>query len=128
YDTSIAGDRRLLGWHLNHLDTRDPNRWLSLPSEFFPMSRYEKQLRKPEVIDAVIRTGDAVAALALAQGAPVVRKPPAIRVLEPRPIAPGVEIVATEPELTLRVEAEAAPERRVRSLIVHSDTIRYPAH
>lgn len=128
YETSIAGDRRLLGWHLNHLDTRDPNRWLSLSSEFFPMSRYEQQLRKPEVIDAVLRTGDAVAALALVRGAPVVQKPPAIRVLEPRPIAPGVEIVATEPELSLRFEAEAAPERRVRSLVVHGDTIRYPAH
>jgi hypothetical protein len=128
YETSIAGDRRLLGWHLNHLDTSDPNRWLSRPSEFFPMSRYEKQLRKPDVIDAVTRPGDAVAALALAQGPPVVRKPPAIRVVEPRPIAPGFEIVTTEPELTLRVEADAAPERRVRSLVVHSDTIRYPAH
>ncbi|MDR3618402.1 MAG: hypothetical protein P4L85_03555 [Paludisphaera borealis] len=128
YETSIAGDRRLLGWHLNHLDTRDPNRWLSLSSEFFPMSRYEKQLRRPDVIDAVLKTGDAVAALALAKGTPVVQKPPAIRVVEPRPIAPGVEIVATQPELNLRIEAEASPERRVRSLVVHSDTIRYPAH
>jgi WD40 repeat protein len=128
YETSIAGDRRLLGWHLNQLDTSDPNRWLSLSSEFFPMSRYEKQLRRPDVIDAVLKTGDAVAALALAKGAPVVQKPPAIRVIAPRPAEPGAEIVATEPELNLRVEAEASPERRVRSLVVHSDTIRYPAH
>lgn len=128
YETSIAGDRRLLGWHLNHIDVRDPNRLLSLSSEFFPMSRYESQLRKPAILEEVLRTGNAVGALERAQGTPVVQKPPTIRVITPRPVAPGTEIAATQPDLDLSVEAEASPERRVRSLVVHGDMIRYPTH
>jgi hypothetical protein len=128
YETSIAGDHRLLGWHLNHVDTSDPARFRTLASEFFPMSRYEKQLRKPGVLDAVLRSGDPVAALATVNGTPVVQKPPTIRVIGPRPAAPGAEIVAVQPELRLDIEAEASPERRVRSVVVRSDAVRYPAH
>lgn len=128
YETSIAGDQRLLGWHLNHLDTSDPNRFLPLSSEFFPMSRYEAQLRKPEVLDVALKTGDAAAALEEARGAPVVQKPPTIRVLEPQALGEGREFVTAEPELTLRIQAEASPNRRVRSLVVHGDLVRYPAH
>jgi hypothetical protein len=127
YETSIAGDRRLLGWHVNHVDVRNPADFRSLPSDFHPMSRYEAQLRRPQVIDALLRTGDPVAALATVQGAPVVGNPPAIRLIDPAPAGEAAPIVAAGPDLNLQVEAEAASGRRVASITVHQGARRLPA-
>lgn len=120
YETSIAGDRRLIGWHVNHVDATDPAGLRSLPSDFHPMSRFEAQLRRPAVIDSLLTTGDPAAALATVQGPPVVRSPPAIRLVAPAPAAPGAEVVAAGPDLNLQVEAEASAGRQVRSIVVHN--------
>lgn len=119
YETSIAGDRRLIGWHVNHIDTTNPNDFRSLPSDFHPMSRFEAQLRRPAVIDALLTTGDPVAALATVQGPPIVQTPPVIRLIAPVPVAPGAEIVAAAADLNLQVEAEASAGRLVSSIVVH---------
>ncbi len=126
YETSIAGDRRLIGWHVNHVDTTNPVDFRSLPSDFFPMSRFEAQLRRPAVIDALLNTGDPLAALATVQGPPIVRNPPAVRLLAPTPAAAGGEIVAAAPATDLRIEATAAAGRQVRSLTVHNGPLRLP--
>ena len=117
YDTSIAGDRRLLGWHVN--------KGLAVPPEFYPMSRYEAQLRQPLVIDTLLRTADAVGAVgALAR--PVVAAPPSIRVVAPAAAQPGGEMAVQQPSLDLRVESVGSPDRLVRSLVVRNGSFRYP--
>jgi hypothetical protein len=88
YDTSIAGDRRLLGWHVNKIVDRRPVAIDARPSEFYPMSRYEGQLRRPQAIDTLLRTADPLAALRVAQGPRVVVPPPRVRFVEPA-AAPG---------------------------------------
>ena len=52
YHSSIAGDRELLGWHVN----KQPN--VATTTAFYPMSRYQEQLRKREVVDRLLATGD----------------------------------------------------------------------
>jgi len=119
YDTSIAGDRRLLGWHVN--------KGLAAPPEFYPMSRYEAQLRQPRVIDTLLRTADAVGAIGAA-APPVVVTPPTIRIVAPVPALPGGEIAVQEPSLNLRIEAVGSRDRLVRSLIVRNGSVRYRTH
>ena len=117
YDTSIAGDRRLLGWHVN--------KGMVAPPEFYPMSRYEAQLRQPRVIDTLLRTADAVGAIG-ARAPPVVAPPPTIRVVAPAVAQPGGEIAVQQPALDLRIEAIGSPDRLVRSIVVRNGSFRYP--
>ncbi len=127
YDTSIAGDRRLLGWHINKVNAANPAIIVPLPSEFHPMSRFEKQLHKPGVIDTVLRTGDVIAALQLARGAPLVEAPPTIRILAPAGLAAGAQITVQQPTLALRVVAEGgSPNRRIKSIVVRNETATFP--
>jgi len=122
YHSSIAGDRELLGWHVN----KEPN--VATTTAFYPMSRYEAQLRKREVIDRLLTTGDVVAALTLGQGPPRIVPPPSIRIVEPAG-QPGREIVAQNPSQRIRIEATpGAEDRRIRSLVVRNGTRRYSPH
>ncbi len=75
YETSIAGDRRHLGWHINNDFPRQ------LP-DHFPADRFEGRFRKPGALDVLIATADAAAAVQAAQPA-VVHKPPTITVETP---------------------------------------------
>jgi WD40 repeat protein len=123
YDTSIAGDRRLLGWHVNKVDAANPNDFIPLSSEFYPMSRFEGQLHKPAVINRVLQTGDVIAGL----GPVVVEPPPTIRIVQPANVAPGAELVVPRPTLTLSVEAAGgSPNRGIKSIVVHNNTAFYP--
>jgi WD40 repeat protein len=120
YDTSIAGDRRLLGWHVN--------KGVAMPPEFHPMSRYEAQLRKPPIIDTLLRTADAVGAIGAvgALSPPEVVPPPTIRIVAPLPVTAGGEIEVQQPSLDLRVEVVGTQDRPVRSLVVRNGSVRYP--
>ena len=120
YDTSIAGDRRLLGWHVN--------KGLAVLTEFYPMSRYEAQLRQPRVIDTLLRTADAVRAVGAigAAAPPAVVAPPTIRIVAPVATPPGGEIAVQQPSLDLRIEAVGSQDRLVRSLVVRNGSVRYP--
>jgi len=117
YDTSIAGDRRLLGWHVN--------KGLAAPTEFYPMSRYEAQLRQPQVIDTLLRTADAVGAIG-ALAPPVVVAPPTIRIVAPVAAPPGGEIAVQQPILDLRIEVAGSQDRLIRSLVFRNGSVRYP--
>jgi WD40 repeat protein len=117
YDTSIAGDRRLLGWHVN--------KELPAPTEFYPMSRFEAQLRQPRIIDTLLRTANAIGAIGAA-AAPVVVAPPAIRVIAPIAALPGGEIAVQQPSLNLRIEVAGSQDRLIRSLIFRNGSARYP--
>jgi len=117
YDTSIAGDRRLLGWHVNT--------GRAAPTEFYPMSRYEAQLRQPRIIDTLLRTADAVGAIG-ALAPPVVVAPPTIRIVAPVAAPPPGEIAVQQPSLPLRIEVAGSQDRLVRSLVVRNGSVRYP--
>jgi WD40 repeat protein len=125
YDTSIAGDLRLLGWHINKIDERDRNNPKILASEFHPMKRYEALLHRKDLIDRVIQQADAVAVGPLNQGPIVVNAPPAIRFVEPANVVPGAEITVALPRIALRVEATGAPGRAVQSLAVNNNSAAY---
>ncbi|HKI18404.1 MAG TPA: hypothetical protein VKA15_11010, partial [Isosphaeraceae bacterium] len=117
YDTSIAGDRRLLGWHVN--------KGLAAPTEFYPMSRYEAQLRQPRVIDTLLRTADAAGAIG-ALAPPVVVAPPTIRIIAPVAAPAGGEIAVQQPSLDLRIEVAGSQDRLIRSLVFRNGSVRYP--
>lgn len=107
YDTSIAGDHRLLGWHVN-----PPANALLGPTRFYPLSRYEEQLRQPAAIDLLLRTANHAAAVQLARGGPgapavATAPPPAIAIAPPPAVvqAPALQVTATvtaDPARTVR--------------------------
>src|SRR5271166_1989359 len=98
YHSSIAGDRELLGWHVN----KQPN--VATTTAFYPMSRYQEQLRKREIVDRLLATGDVPATLVLARGPPRIVPPPSIRIVEPAG-QPGTEIVVQNSTQRVRIEA-----------------------
>ena len=120
YDTSAAGDRRHLGWHQNRGTMRNLQ-----SSDYFPIDRYEKELRRPRVIEKLIETGDMGQALqALNAGDP---KDPAAFVAENEP--PQVEIArlggdellakgGDDVEVPLRVTATPRKDGAIRSISV----------
>src|SRR5262249_23638987 len=91
YDTSIAGDSRLLGWHVNKIQVGNQNLLIPQASEFHPMADFAKQLHRPRVIDDVLQKADPALVLAgVREGPPTPRKPPDVRLLTlqqpPRPL------------------------------------------
>ena len=58
YETSVAGDRKYLGWHRNGAT-------IDLPTDRFPAEKFEPEFRKPAVLSTLIDTGDVGQALAL---------------------------------------------------------------
>jgi WD40 repeat protein len=116
YDTSIAGDRRHLGFHLNR--DQDPAR-MDQPTDFFPVDRYERRFRRTEVLTRLIETASVAEALrelppdqagAGAGGVvpAVPAQPPVVRLLDP-PLPPGraLELQAADRPLRVRVTNKA---------------------
>jgi hypothetical protein len=134
YDTSIAGDGRLLGWHVNKIDLMPVgNQDVPIPraSEFHPMIDYAERLYRPQVINDVIRTADPAGVLArLDQGIPVVRKPPQVRLARmvgqvPQALV-GNQLAVPDQTVTLQIQAEAAEGGRIRSIAVYNGPMPYP--
>jgi WD40 repeat protein len=87
YDTSIEGDARFLGWHIN-ADFR-----AARPTDFVPISTYAKTMFQPKVLDRLWRTRDLDQALA--EVAPPAGTPPPERLAyEQRP--PRILFTAVE--------------------------------
>ncbi len=131
YDTSITGDQRFLGWHVNRLaNVRDATTIQA--SDYFPLSRYEASLRRPAALDTLLETGDSQRALAVvreAEGLPerpeealaVVVPPPDVQIVTPdRPEGAAVEVA----ELSVSILARAAEGRRLQTLEWLNDTER----
>ncbi len=58
YDTSIAGDTKFLGWHMNRGTLFEPK-----PSDYLEIIKFEKQLRQrrrsqPNKLDTLLATAD----------------------------------------------------------------------
>lgn len=132
YETSIAGDRRFLGWHQNHAPADDPRDLYALPTDYFPVDRFERRLRRRDVLDALVATADPAQALALVRDLPepdrpVRVAPPVVRLLGP--VGPaGGELVVEQPRLEVRAEAaaEGGDGRGIRAVEFLANSRRYP--
>jgi WD40 repeat protein len=125
YDTSIEGDARFLGWHIN------PPFQTSRPTDFVPIGTFADTMNRRDVLDRLWRTGvPDQAAMAPAAGvrAPTVvaaeDQPPRI-VFDPIPggvqlPAPGVLWVVDEPNVrvALRISASGKSEIGRRRIIL----------
>ena len=60
YNTSIVGDWRYLGWHIN-ADYR-----ASRPADFVPMGTYAATMQRPAILEQLWRTGDLDTAIRVA--------------------------------------------------------------
>ena len=126
YDTSIAGDTRLLGWHTN------PPYLASRSTDFVPIVTYSGTMNRPDVLDRLWRTGDldqALAPMPAATPPPVAvaaaSQPPRIRFASiggnAQLPAPGVvwKVNVPRPRLTVTIAADAGKaEIRDRRIIV----------
>jgi WD40 repeat protein len=84
YDTSIEGDARFLGWHIN------PPFRTPLPTDFVPVGTFAEAMNRRDILDRLWRTGVLDAAAnppAPAQvGVPVAEvRPPAVVAVEDQP-------------------------------------------
>jgi WD40 repeat protein len=126
YDTSIEGDSRYLGWHLN-AEFRSTQ-----PTDFVPIGTYAGTMLRPRVLDRLWQTADLGQALVQA-GPAAGAAPPERRVYEARPPrilltsveagvrlpAPGVVwmVRVRNPRLGLRIQAEGESRIRTRRVI-----------
>ena len=113
YDTSIAGDRRFLGWHRNGAKAGGGID-IEAPPDYFPIDRFEAELRRPAVLNSLLETADLGAALALVpaalKDAPAVAQanaPPKLEWLEPA-LPAARRLLVRAPELALRTREIAA--------------------
>jgi WD40 repeat protein len=123
YDTSIEGDTRFLGWHINAEfgSTR--------PTDFVPIGTYAATMLRPRVLDRLWQTGKLE--VTLPQGAPpAAAAPPERKAYDGRPPrilftsveggirlpAPGVVwlVRVPNPRLGLSIQAEGASRIRTR--------------
>ena len=127
YDTSIEGDARFLGWHIN------PPFRTSRPTDFVPIGTFADAMNRRDVLERLWRTGvpDQVA-IAPAPAAEV--RPPTVVAVEdqpPRivfaPIQGGVQLPApgvlwvvdrSDVRVSLRISASGKSEIRQRRLIL----------
>jgi WD40 repeat protein len=127
YDTSIEGDARFLGWHIN------PPFRTSRPTDFVPIGAFADAMNRRDVLDRLWRTGAPdQAAIAPAQAVGV--RPPTVVAVEDQPPrivfapipggiqlpAPGVLWVVDRPDarVSLRITAGGKSEIRRRRIIL----------
>jgi WD40 repeat protein len=123
YDTSIAGDRRHLGWHLNR---QLPNR-LDQPTDFVPVDRYERRFHHPGVLARLLETGSALEAIRAlppgpdGAGAPrQLAPPPVVRLSEPV-VPPDRPLEVGDPNRPLRLQVTNAVPGLIRAVRVLID-------
>lgn len=120
YETSVAGDRKYLGWHRNGAT-------LDRPTDRFPAETFEKEFRRPDVIAALIDADDPAQAFGLVVGqnadpAAIVaaQAPPVISlsVNVPRPRNAPIPLPAGEVVVRAQVTAEGrSPITSVQVLV-----------
>jgi len=128
YDTSIEGDARFLGWHLN-ADYRSTR-----PTDFFPIETFAETMLQPRVLERLWQRGNLQEALAAAtlpagirspEEEVVDRQPPEIRFQE---VAGGVKLpaagalwVVSTPNPRVGVKITAAGATRIAGRRVIAD-------
>lgn len=119
YDTSIVGDRKFLGWHRN--GAKEGGGFdIDAPTDYFTIDKFEGELRRPGVLDALIASADPGVALALVpaavRDAPALvadQSPPKVEVIEPA-LPADRRLVVRSPALAVRAAARTddRPEGR----------------
>ena len=111
YETSIAGDRRFLGWHRNAAKADGTGVDLARPTDYFSVDRFENELRRPAVLDRLLETADLGQALDLVAAArrdvPALvagNAPPAVALDAPG-LAPDRPLIVRAPDLALQARA-----------------------
>jgi WD40 repeat protein len=133
YDTSIEGDARFLGWHIN------PPFRTSLPTDFVPVGTFAEAMNRRDILDRLWRTGvlDAAAnpPVPAPVGVPVAEvRPPAVVAVEDQPPriafapvggdallpAPGLvwEVAQPNVQVELRLSATGASPISRRRIIL----------
>ena len=109
YETSVAGDRKYLGWHRNGASA-------NVPTDRFPADRFEREFRKPAVLSALMATDDPVRAFAVLANP---NEDPAAIVQAQAPptvilsaATPAVDRVIPAPAAGLTIRAQVAAEGR----------------
>ena len=120
YETSVAGDRKYLGWHRNGAD-------LTVSTDHFPAEKFEKEFRKPAILSALLANDDPGPLLALQGVANVdpaavvqVQAPPVVKLSSPAPAADGLR-EAPAPGLTIQADISAEGRSPIASLQVLVD-------
>ncbi|MFH1136344.1 MAG: caspase family protein [Pseudomonadota bacterium] len=116
YACSLKGDR-LVGWQVNH--------GLNKQAEFFPAERFSGQLHRPDVVSAVLETGDIDAAVHLAsQCRPVDSKvdlarylPPEVRLIQPT----TTRLATTSPEVSIKALAQSVTGEPISEFQIFQD-------
>ena len=110
YDTSIEGDGKYLGWHLNQ-SLRDQPR----PTAYYPIKQFQDRLYHKDILKKLLKTADVNAALGTA--AP----DPAETIAGDRPPALSVEVAEHRNDrAALRILAESHPGRDLKATQVRS--------
>jgi WD40 repeat protein len=135
YDTSIEGDARFLGWHIN-ADFR-----LARPTDFVSIGTYAMRMFQPKVLDRLWQTADldqAVAQAALPAGTP----PPERLAYDERPPRviftpveggvrlpdPGLVLAVNvpNPSLGVSIKAEGTSKITSRRIVVDERPLELP--
>ncbi|MDB5351610.1 MAG: repeat-containing protein [Planctomycetota bacterium] len=122
YETSVAGDRKYLGWHRN-----GPT--INSPTDRFPAEKFEKEFRKRDVLTTLINTDDmglALAALAQPNQDPAaivqVQAPPVVTLSSPAAVIPLDRTIQSPPGgLTIRAQVAAEGRSPIASVQVLVD-------
>ncbi len=121
YDTSIEGDSRLLGWHIN------PDLDSVLPTDFVPIGTFARTMNRPDLLSQVWVTGNLDQALvAVAANAPLPDsqayddQPPQIALRPAQPEVksqpPGKVWEVSVPNPRLALDLLSLGKRKIREL------------
>jgi hypothetical protein len=112
YDTSIAGDGKYLGWHLNPSSLDQPR-----PTAYYPIKQFQNRLYRKDILKKLLETADPNVALGLAQAAPE----PAKTIAANRPPSIAVEIRATPGNRAdIHILAEGAPGKKIKETLIRN--------
>ena len=128
YQTSVAGDRRYLGWHKNNVVLDRPT-----DTDHFAAEKFEKELRRPQVIQRLFATGGDLGLALQANDNPAIvpdalvasQGPPVMGITEPanRPVDRPLTVPAGA---VVDIRARAAAEGRELVRAIPRDGQRPP--
>ena len=135
YSTSIVGDWRYLGWHIN-ADYR-----ASRSADFVPMGTYAATMQKPAVLEQLWRTGDLDTAIRVA-GPPAGTPPPDQQARDNQPpkitfgpVAGGIRLPAPgllwkvgvpDPQIELNITAPESSRLTSRRVVIDEQPMELP--
>ncbi len=116
YDTSIEGDGKYLGWHLNQSWLDQPK-----PTLHYPIKQFQNKLNRKDIIDRLLATADLDATLA-ALVSPDQPEPPKL-VIKEQPPSVAVEVTEQDGKRAqAHVYAKSASNQEIERIEIRTDT------